>query len=91
MSTGQLDFLNNTENMKKNLALKRRVVGGGGWVKEAADGIAGRLPLLLLAAHLLHQPVRRVLAVEARHVVVVVHQPTRLAALRLVPPPAKRM
>ena len=64
-------------------------MGGGGWVKEAADGIAGRLPLLLLAAHLLHQPVRRVLAVEARHVVV--HQPTRLAALRLVPPPAKRM
>ena len=67
-------------------------MGGGGWVKEPADGVAGRLPqsLLLLAAHLLHQPLRRVLAVEAGQVVVVVHQPIRLIALRLVPTPAKR-
>ena len=78
-----------TQNMTKNLALKRRVVGGGGWVKEPADGVAG--PLLLLAAHLLHQPLRRVLAVEVDQVVVVVHQPTRLAALGFVPTPAKRM
>ena len=45
-------------------------MGGGGWVKEPADGVAG--PLLLLAAHLLHQPLRRVLAVEVDQVVVVV-------------------
>ena len=60
-------------------------------MKEPADGVAGRLPLLLLAAHLLHQPLRRVLAVEAGQVVVVVHQPTRLTALRFVPAPAKRL
>ena len=64
-------------------------MGGGGGVKEPADGV-GRLPLLL-PLHLLHQPVRRVLAVEARQIVVVVHEPTRLTALRLVPTPVKRI
>ena len=59
---------------------------GGGWVKQPADGVAGRLPLLLLEAPLL----LCVLAGEARQVVVV-HQPTRLTALRLVPTSATRM
>ena len=77
------------EDVSKNLALKRGIVGGRGGVEEAADGV-GRLPLLL-PLHLLYQPIRCVLAVEARQVVVVVHEPTRLTALRFVPTPVKKM
>ena len=44
-------------------------------MKKLADGIR-HLPPLLLLPHLLHQPLRRVLAVEVGQVVVVVHEPT---------------